>query len=297
VPDLSLDAAADELYLAPREEFTALRKRLAKAARDSGDSAVAGEIEKLGKPTTAAWLANQLARTDPAEVRALAELGDSLRRAHEELAGAELKALSQQRTELIQALVRQVASVSEHPPREAVIRELEEIFTAAVTNEHAAAALIAGRLTSAKGFAPVPGWPSWPAAEVPAARARSASRPTRTEAGKRRAAGETAEQALRAKRRAYAQQDLDEARAAVKEAEAARADEERALADADAAVDKTAAEVARLTAELDTAEAEEKHARGQAARVRRAVKEAERRVSQAWRQVQLAERKLAELAE
>ena len=294
MPDLSVDAAADELYLAPREEFTALRKRLAKAARDGGDSAVAAEIEKLAKPTTAAWLANQLARTDPAEVRALAELGDALRRAHEELAGAELKALSQQRTELIQALVRQVASVGEHPLSETVTRELEDIFTAAVTNEQAAGALMAGRLTSAKGFATVSGWP---AADVPAAWPQLASRATRNEAGKRRAAGETTEQTLRANRRAHAQQDLDDARAAVQEADAARADEQRALADADAAVDEAAAEVARLTAELDAAEAEEKRARGQAARARRTVKEAERRAAQAWRQVQLAERKLAELAE
>ena len=279
VPGTEVDSAIRELYAAPREEFIALRKQLAKAARDAGDAKAAGEIEKLAKPTTAAWVANQLARSDPAEVRELAELGDALRRAHEELNGAELKSLSHKRTELIGELVRRA---DEHNGlSESVTRELEEIFTRAVADPDAAAALVSGRLTSAKGFAPGSGWPSLPAGEVPPPKPRkpSADKPKKTD--------DT--------RRDRARAALDEAKAAVKEAEAGRADDERSLADAEAAAEEAAAEVKRLGEELDAAEAREKRARGLVAMARRSVKEAERRASQAWRQVQLAEQKLAEL--
>jgi hypothetical protein len=275
VPGTDLSSAVEELYAAPREEFTALRNQLAKAA---GSPEVAAEIKKLAKPTTAAWVANHLARTDGAEVRELAELGDALRRAHEELNGAELKSLSHRRSELIRQLVGRAEERNEQALSESVLRELEEIFTRAVADADAGRALVSGCLTSAKGFAPMAAWPSLPAGEVPA---RPAER--KPKSGKPRG------QAVRER----AQEALDEAREAVKEAEAARADDERSLADAEAAAEEAAAEVKRLGEELDAAEAREKRARGLVAMARRSVKEAERRASQAWRQVQLAEQKLA----
>jgi hypothetical protein len=39
-------------------------------------------LKALRKPTLAAWLANQLVRTDPGQVNDLTELGDQLREAH-----------------------------------------------------------------------------------------------------------------------------------------------------------------------------------------------------------------------
>jgi hypothetical protein len=272
-----IDDAIEELYAAPREEFIALRKRLAKDARDTGDAKAAAEIDKLAKPTTAAWVANQLARADVEEARELAELGDALRAAHERLAGAELKSLGHKRTELIRALVRQAEE--RHEPSESVLRELEDILTRVVTDPEAAAAFVSGRLTSAKGFAPAPAWPTLPAGEVPAKPAQKPKAKPKPDEGER------------------ARQALEEARAAVKEAEAARADDERTLADAEAATEEAVAEVKRLGEELDAAEAREKRARGLVALARRSVKEAERRTAQAWRQVQLAEAKLAELDE
>jgi hypothetical protein len=276
-----VESAIQELYGAAREEFIALRKEFARAAREAGNAGAAAEIDKLAKPTTAAWIANQLARTDPDEVRELADLGDALRRAHDELNGAEIKSLSQRRTELIGELVRQAEDRNE-ALSESVIRELEAIFTRAVVDADAGAAFVSGRLTSAKGFAPGAGWPSLPPGELPTPKPASHTpkAPARSDTEARR------EQARAA---------LDEARAAVKEAEADRADDERSLADAEAAAEEAAAEVKRLTEELDAAEAREKRARGLVALARRSVKEAERRASAAWRQVQLAEQKLANL--
>lgn len=284
MPRIELDSVVDELYAAPREEFIALRKQHAKAARAAGEADVAAEIDKLAKPTTAAWIANQLARTDAEEVRALAELGNALRQAHAQLDGAEIKSLSQRRTELIRELVRRAEEVGDGSLSESVIRELEDIFTRVVADEEVAMAMVSGRMTSAKGFAPTSGWPSLPPGEAPTP--RPAERSKAKPAGR----GDEAQ-------RERARQALDEARAAVKEAEAARADDERALADAEEAVEEAAEEVKRLGEELDAAEAREKRARGLAGLARRAVKEAERQASQAWRQVQLAEQRLAEQTE
>jgi hypothetical protein len=282
VSETDLDSAVRELYGASREEFIARRKELAKAARDAGNADVAARIEKLAKPTTAAWLANQLARTDGDQVRELAELGDALRRAHEQLDGAEIRSLTQARTELIRELLRLVETNNEHGLSESVLRELEDIFTKAVADEDVAGALVSGRLTSAKAFAPGSGWPSLPAGDRPAAPARPKA--------ERRKGDDTA-------KRQRAKEALEEARAAVKEAEAARADDERSLADAESAAEEAAAEVSRLSEELDAAESREKRARGLVAMARRSVKEAEKRTAQAWRQVQQAEAKLTELSE
>ena len=232
----------------------------------------AGRIEKLAKPTTAAWVANQLARTDQDQVAELAGLGDALRRAHEELNGAELKSLGQRRTELIGALVRLADQRNEPGLSESVLRELEDILTRAVADEEAGGALVSGCLTSAKGFAPMSGWPSLPVGTDPPAEragAKPAGRKEKASGGERRSADQT--------RLARAREGLDEARAAVKEAEAARAEDERSLADAEAAAAEAAAEVKRLGEELDAAETKEKRARGLVGLARRAVKEAERR--------------------
>ena len=277
MPRQELDSVVDELYSASREEFITLRKERAKAARAAGDPELAAEIDKLTKPTTAAWLANQLARAESAEVRALAELGDALRQAHDRLAGAEIKSLSHQRTELIRGLVGRAETVSDGGLSESVTRELEEILTRSVADEDAGAALVAGRMTSAKGFAPGSGWPSLPAG------------PAKSEPRK------PAERKPKASDLEKAREALRDARAAVKEAEAARADDERSLADAESAVDEAVAEVKRLGEELDAAEAREKRARGLVGLARRAVKEAERQAAGAWQQVQRAEQRLAEL--
>jgi hypothetical protein len=280
VPGEKLDAVVDELYSAAREEFIALRKERAKAARAGGDTELAAEIDKLAKPTTAAWLANQLARSEPAAVRELASLGDAMRAAHERLDGAEIKSLTHKRTELIRGLVGRAEEVSDGTLSESVTRELEEILTRSVADESAGQALVGGRMTSAKGFAPGSGWPALESGSAPAPSAKPAARKPKAESDQEKARAA-----------------LAEARAAVKEAEAARAEDERALADAEAGVDEAAAEVKRLGEELDAAEAREKRARGLVGVARRAVKESERQAAAAWTQVQRAERRLADLDE
>ena len=68
-------AAVEELYGADPQAFTERRAELAAAARDAGDRAAAKAIAALRRPTRAAWVVNQLARTDPSGPAKLAELG------------------------------------------------------------------------------------------------------------------------------------------------------------------------------------------------------------------------------
>jgi hypothetical protein len=288
VPEpVDLDTAADRLYAAPREEFTPLRTELAKAAKAAGETETAAAIGKLAKPTTSAWLANQVARDPDSAVDELADLGDAFRQAHANLAGADLKSLSQKRSKLVATLVRQAASVNGAPLTEAVTRELEDVFTTAIANADVARVVLAGRLTTAKDLAAA-------AAQWPTTSGEPAPRPVRT-TPKRKPERDERQQAEHARKVEAARERLAEAKGAVKEAEADRAEEERILADAERAADAATDEVRRIYEELDAAEAREKEARRRVGSAARSVKDAERRASQAWRAVQQAEAALEEL--
>ncbi|MET0699480.1 MAG: hypothetical protein ABWY93_07425 [Mycobacterium sp.] len=104
MPDLDHEALA-ELYGAQPEEFTALRKTLADAAKARGDAAAAKRISASPKPTTAAWVLNTIARSDDAKDR-LADLGERLRTAHAAMDGDGIRALSAAQRKLIDELVR-----------------------------------------------------------------------------------------------------------------------------------------------------------------------------------------------
>ena len=79
---MDTDTVAVELYGLEPELFTAARNQVAETARDAGDDQSAAAIMALRKPTLAAWLANQLVRTDPDGIHALTELGEDLRQTY-----------------------------------------------------------------------------------------------------------------------------------------------------------------------------------------------------------------------
>ncbi|MFL6124846.1 hypothetical protein [Actinophytocola sp.] len=287
-----LDAAADELYAGAREDFTARRKELSRQAKDAGNARLAARIDKLAKPTTSAWVANQLARDPSSDVDQVVSLGEALREAHANLAGAELRALTQQRTRLVNTLLKQAGRVTQLT--ESVTRELEDIFTTAITNPEVAKVLLAGRLTSAKDLE-VGSWPATGAEpEAGLADALAASVAARPRKGRQRTDREKADLE---RQQAALRKELEDARAAVKEAEADRKEEERILEAAQQAADEATERVRKVYEELDAAESAEKDARRRVGSASRSVKDAERRAGQAWRSVQEVERKLAELGE
>ncbi len=152
---MDLDSAAEELYGVPADEFAEHRTRLAAQAKAAGDKALAASIGKLRKPVLAAALVNELVRGEPAELQELSDLGEQMRTAHRNLRGPELRALSEQRQQLLQRLTELVRETAEQGGRsvtEPVLAQVRGTFDAAIADEAAEAAVLSGRLTVALSY-------------------------------------------------------------------------------------------------------------------------------------------------
>ena len=278
----ALDRVADRLYALPPHEFTAARDTEVKRLRADGDKELAHDVGALRKPTVTAWLANQLVRRHPDQVEPLLDLGAALREATATLSGPQLRELSRQRGELVQALVRQarrLAADSGQRVSEDAARGLEETLNAALADERAGEQLRGGRLTETlqhTGFGGVPSGAPPTAAAPPSGRGdRQTTSKEPSEKDRRRA-----------ERRAELERELADAWAVARAAADARSEAEAAADTAakDAAQAQRTAE--RLRAELDRAEAE-LHAAQQAQddadatreRVRADAEQATRKVS------------------
>ena len=274
-PADAVDDVADDLYALPADEFVAARNDRAKAARAAGARELAAAIGKLAKPNASAWLANQLARSHADDVRALVDLGASMRDATASLDRDELRRLSTQQRQLVASLVRQARQVAETAgvrPPEATIRGLEDILHAALAEPDAAEALTAGRLT---GTLRSSGFPSgdaagdmamWSASGAGGGTATTSTRAAtggRTAGSSRTAAGSSGR--TPARRRS---DDTDTTRA---DEQRAVSEEIRALTEAAAAADEDR-DAAR--ADLERADRAVRDARAHADRVRRQLDDA-----------------------
>jgi hypothetical protein len=239
-------AAADELYGLTPKEFVAARDARVKQLRADGDADAAREVAALRRPTVPAWLANQLVREHAEEIEPLLELGAGLREASAALSGPQLKELSKQRGQLVQALVRQArrdAHASGQPVTEDAARGLEQTLHAALADEHAGELLREGRLAEVlqhDAFGSDPGGPV--ARRKPAPRRTARTAPT-------------AEERERAERRRALEAELADAWKAARAAADARADAEDAAIVAERGATEARRTVQRLAAELEQAEA------------------------------------------
>lgn len=148
---MDLDEIADELYGLRQDEFTGARDKRAAEAKKAGEKELAKEIGALRRPTLGAWLINALARARPYLVDQLLQLGESMRRAQEELVGEELRRLSRRRTELIGDIERQaheVAAAAGQRVNESMAGDLRSTFEAALADPEVASTVRAGRLTA-----------------------------------------------------------------------------------------------------------------------------------------------------
>jgi hypothetical protein len=185
VDAVDADSAADELYGGPRADFVAARDRLARQAQQEGAEELAERIRELRKPTTAAWLVNQVVRRHEPDVRRLLDLGEGLRQAYHEMAGDRLRELTRQRHELLQRLgrdARTVARAERVPLSGQVADQVQETFEAALLHPDAAEELRAGRLS---GALRVPASAAWPVLEGGANRAAHRSSDAGGTAGRR----------------------------------------------------------------------------------------------------------------
>ncbi len=139
----------DELYGAKPEDFTALRTRLAAAAKKRGDAVAAKRISAARRPTTAAWAVNLLAHTNADAKQSLTDLGERLRAAHAAMDGAAIRELSAEQRSLVDELARAAFEGAEVTAPSASMREdVVSTLQAAVADPDVAARL--GQLTKAE---------------------------------------------------------------------------------------------------------------------------------------------------
>src|ERR1700722_5513604 len=135
VADDRVAAAVAELYGADPDAFTERRKALAAAAREAGDKQSAAAITALRKPTRAAWVVNQLARTDPDAAARMAALAADLRAAEQAGDGRRLRELSAERGSLLDGLVAQALAAAGTPDPPPTLRaEVTDTLTAALAD-------------------------------------------------------------------------------------------------------------------------------------------------------------------
>jgi hypothetical protein len=280
---MDFDEVAAQLYGLTPDEFTAGRNAAAKQARSQGDRELAARITGLRKPTVPAWAVNQMSRRRRAEIESLLDLGQTLRQASTDLSGDELRQLTRQRHQLVQALVQQARDLAGADGRrlsEDAVQGVRQTFEATLSDAESAGAVSAGRLTdvlevSGFGFAGAFG----PAAGQ-APRSAPASEATVGDLDARRAQrvqqDELAESSLtRAEEVAQRSRDkYESAQARLRDAEQAR---ERAKN----TVDRLRAELDSAVDELGRVTAEERAARREHAKAERKAKDAASRLESA----------------
>ena len=261
----TLGEVADELYALPPAEFTAARNAAAKAAKQHKQSELAAAIGALPKPSTSAWVVNQLVRRHPEDVEALLELGEDLRAAEQARDPDRIRSLSRERNLRVPALTRQARALSTElgqPVSDAVENEISNTLTAALATPDFGAAVRSGRLTRPllwAGFGDMPtlaGLVAGPA--QPAHKVRTATR--RPNGAADDAADDAAEVAAREAERAEAE------RAEAERAERELAEAREAAAEADRRVEELTATVEGLTQQVEAAKRQLSEARKDAKR-------------------------------
>jgi hypothetical protein len=218
---INLDKEIDRLYGLPLDKFTGARDTRVKELRSGGEREAADHLKKARKPTAAAWAANQLARSERMNVRALLTAGDQLRDGQAELMrGGDADDLRRAQESERRALTALMDAGKQLVDGDATLRKLEATLRAAAVDQEARELLERGRLTkelapSGFGFA---GMPSPP-------------KRRRVSAAKAKERDETAQRHKRdlADARAVLHAAQKRARTAEHEAEQARKEVEKAL--------------------------------------------------------------------
>ncbi|MEV1080548.1 hypothetical protein AB0I98_20190 [Streptomyces sp. NPDC050211] len=285
---MDLDAVADELYGLRPEDFTAARAVRVAAARTAGDRALAERIGKLRRPSLAAWASNLLVREQPEQIEPLLKLGEALRQAHQDLDGAQLRALSRQQRSLISALSRQagqLAASAGHPISEDAQREIESTLHSVLADPEAAREWATGRL--AKPLTATVGFPAASPSAKPHVAPAAKSRTTPAKPPPSRADEQRRERLDRARKDA---EDADaELRTREKEAAAATRDVDQARKLAEQLqrhMNELSAELKRTEGEYEEARAAERKAHEDLRRTERRIREARRRAESAAAKVE-----------
>jgi hypothetical protein len=215
-----VDRELDRLYGLPLGDFTQARDARVKELRSGGEREAADHLKAARKPTSAAWVANQLARSEHMNVRALLTAGDHLREGQAELmrGGGSDELVRAQEGER-RALTALLDAAGELVDSEATMRKLESTLRAAVVDLDARTLLERGRLTkdltpSGFGFAGMPAPPKGRRAPAKAKKPDPADERRKRELAKAKSALQEAE-----KRARSAEREAEKARKEVTKAE------------------------------------------------------------------------------
>ena len=264
-----------DLYALAPEEFTAARDAAAKEDK---------ALKALRKPTVAAWIVNTLVRKDPALLEELAALGASLGQAQQQGQGDELRALTEQRRQLVASLTAHAIGLVDRPVSDAVRAEVEATLDAALADPGSAEAVRSGQLVRALSYAgfggvdlegavaPLPR----PVAKKPPNRAKAAAKP---DTGAAEAAALDAAGAL------------DDAVRKAEDAARAVDEHQKALVTAQAEEDDAAKAVVAAQDALAATEREQKSAHKRRTELQKAGEALLRRASGATKAVAVAQEK------
>jgi len=283
---VSLAEAADELYGLPPAEFIAARDERARAARSAGLPEDAAAIRKLARPTTSAWLVNQLSREAPERLGRLFDVAAELQEAQRTLAGDRLRELSAHRRQVVTELLPVAAAVARRRGQTAsgaVLEEVRATLEAALADAAAREAVRAGRLTRALAYAGL-GEVDLTTAVLPAPAAAAGRRGVRPARSDGPAGGPQADHA-----------ELDPgagAAAAVAAAESAAASAVSAIDSADRELSGIAEQRQFLARRISHLEGELAQARDEDGRLAAAAQRSEQTHDRAARELRAAERRL-----
>jgi hypothetical protein len=254
------DDEIDRLYGLPLESFVSERDALAKRLRREGDREGAEAVKRLGKPTRAAWAANQAVRSQPRARRELLAAGDELRERQEEvLAGrgdrGGLRPAAQREQAAVGELVRAAGGLLTEKGRglgDPILDRVRDTLHAAAVDDEIREAVEKGRLereARAAGLGPL-------AAATPTKGRAKASAQSRSAGGGADEVRKARDAQRRAERAAAAARD--KARSADKALRDATRDVQRATRAEAAArrrAEAAAQEADRRARELDEAKA------------------------------------------
>ncbi|MEV6135992.1 hypothetical protein AB0L63_07990 [Nocardia sp. NPDC051990] len=266
---MRLEEVAVDLYGLDPGEFIAARAVRVAEAKDAGDRELATAVGKLRKPTVVAWTVNLLARSAPDDVDALLQLGAALRTAQRELSGDQLRALTTQRQQVVNALAKRAGALAAdrgHPVTEGALREVGQTLTAALADDAVAEQVRSGTLVTSARYADF--GPS--GATLTSVSGTGTTESAEPEAGDN------------------ARQELDDAREIFESARAAR---DSAQDEADSAANRLAESESRIAAlreELAHAEQQQQFARTADRGAQEQLRAAQKRLDRAERRVERA---------
>ena len=247
-----LEAALDELFATPPEDFVAARNGLAKALKAAGQKDDAAEVTALRKPNRLVWAVDQLALTDDPALAPLLDAADAVR----EGGGDDLRAAIADLREAVNAAASAAAGRLDTRPTDRA--DLAAALLAVVADEDATDELTRGRLLEV----PAPDAFGLGLA-APAPRAAPKKAPAKAKAKAAPSDRPPDQLAIRraTKRQKEAAKEADAASRALARAEKAADAEDDALEEADeetaratSAVSEAETALAQAKADLDRAE-------------------------------------------